>query len=154
MWKMLFSIPERGWLLIAVAATAFFVVSLRALFKATTLMLPDELRRALLRQQERRWWVWYLIVLLQAAILLGGNLLPPEPLSELMFLYVVSFTSIPIALFPVRRRIVKDYIAQQENPDIVIKPDRIAMVWIVGFLSTVVLVAVLAVMTTRYDMLN
>ncbi|MFF6874052.1 hypothetical protein ACFY9S_01690 [Streptomyces sp. NPDC012474] len=87
-----------------------------------------------------------------ATALLATNLLRPEPAPEILFLYSVAFASIPIALFPVRARILRAYVAQQQNPDIKMKPDRLAMVWIVGFLCTVLLVAVLALLTTRYDM--
>ncbi|MFI7499130.1 hypothetical protein ACIBVL_11570 [Streptomyces sp. NPDC049687] len=144
---MLFSIPESGWWLIAVAATVFFMISMPALAKG--MKLPDEMRSTLERNRTGR-WAFYLLTPVAATAVLATNLLRPEPAPAILFLYSVAFASIPIALFPVRARMLKDYIAQQQNPDIKIKLDRLTMAWVAGFLSTVLLVAVLALMATSY----
>ncbi len=149
---MLFSIPESGWWMIAVAATAFFMVSMPALGKG--MKLPDEVRSTLEQQKRRGKWAFYLLTPVAAAAVLATNLLRPEPAPAILFMYSVVLASIPIALFPVRARMVKDYIAQQQNPDIKIKPDRLTMAWVVGFLSTVLLGAVLALMATPYGQGN
>ncbi|MEW2316072.1 hypothetical protein [Streptomyces bauhiniae] len=145
---MLFSIPESGWWLIAVAATAFFMISMPALGKGVK--IPDEARSVWEEQNRRAKRACYLLTPLLATALLATNLLRPEPTPALLFMYSVAFVSIPVALFPVRARMVKDYIAQQQNPDIKIKPDRLTMAWVGGFISTVLLVAVLALMATPY----
>ena len=147
---MLFSIPESGWWLIAVTATAFFMIGIRAL--PVGMRLPDELRRTIEQRSKRGKWMFYFLIPVLLAAVLGTNLLRPEPAPAILFLYSVVLASIPVALFPVRGRMLKDYITQQQNPDIKIKPDRLTMTWIAGFMSTVMLVAVLALMTTEYGM--
>ncbi|MEU9921256.1 hypothetical protein AB0H51_08095 [Streptomyces griseoluteus] len=149
---MLFSIPESGWWLIAVAATAFFMISMPALGKG--IKLPDEVRSTWEEQNRRGKWAFYLLTPMVATAVLATNLLRPEPAPAILFMYSVVFASIPIALFPVRARMLKDYMAQQQNPDIKIKPDRLTTAWVAGFISTVLLVAVLALMATPYGQGN
>ncbi|WP_410534762.1 hypothetical protein [Streptomyces sp. KL2] len=148
--KMLFSVPESGWWLIALAATAFFMIGMRALIHG--MRLPDEPRSAWERQSRRRRQAFYLVTPVFAAAVLAVNLLRPGPAPELLFLYSVAFVSVPVALFPVRARVLRDYIAQQQNPGATAGPDRLTMAWITGFLCTVILVAVFALPATRYDM--
>jgi hypothetical protein len=148
--RMLFSVPESGWWLIALAATAFFMIGVRALVHG--MRLPGEPRSAWERQSRRRRQAFYLVTPVFAAAVLAINLLRPEPAPELLFLYSVAFASVPIALFPVRGRVLRDYIAQQRNPGTTVRPDRLAVAWITGFLCTVLLVAVFALLATRYDM--
>src|ERR671923_79017 len=106
--------------------------------------LPDELRRTIEQRSKRGKWMFYFLIPVLLAAVLGTNLLRPEPAPAILFLYSVVLASIPVALFPVRGRMLKDYITQQQNPDIKIKPDRLTMTWIAGFMSTVMLGAELA----------
>ncbi|MGK5447715.1 hypothetical protein [Streptomyces radiopugnans] len=131
---MLFSVPESGWWLIALAATAFFMIGVRALVHG--MRLPGEPRSAWERQSRRRRQAFYLVTPVFAAAVLAINLLRPEPAPELLFLYSVAFASVPIALFPVHARVLRDYIAQQRNPGTTVRPDRLAVAWITGFLCT------------------
>lgn len=147
---MLFSIPASGWWLIALAATAFFMFGVRTLVHG--MRLPGASRSVWEQHSKRKRWAFYLLTPVFAAAVPAINLLRPEPASEPLFLYSVAFVSLPVALFPVRARVLRHYIAQQRNPDVRIEPDRLTLVWIVGFLSAVLLAAVLTLLTTRYDM--
>ncbi|MTE22591.1 hypothetical protein F0L17_26550 [Streptomyces sp. TRM43335] len=147
---MLFSIPESGWWLIALAATAFFMLGVRAL--VDSMRLPGASRSAWKQQSRWKRRAFYVLTPVFAAVVLAINLLRSEPVPELLFLYSVAFVSLPIALFPVRARVLRHYIAQRQNSGVEIEPDRLTVVWIVGFLSAVLLTAVLALLTTRYDM--
>ncbi|MEV5705241.1 hypothetical protein [Actinoallomurus sp. NPDC052274] len=87
-----------------------------------------------------------------AGAVLATNLLRSGTTSPILFLYSVAFISVPVALYPVRGRLLKAVVAQQRNPDVTAKPDRLATAWTVGFVSVVILVAVIALMTTPYGM--
>lgn len=142
---MLFSISEFGWRLIALAATMVFMLGMGAL--PLGLDLPGDLRTKL----ERRLRVFYFLTPVVACAVIAVNLLRPEPTSEILFLYSVAFAAIPVSLFPVRARIVRDYVAQrQKAPAAEIKPDRLALFWIIGFLMTVIVVATVALMATGH----
>ncbi|GAU70637.1 glycosyltransferase [Streptomyces sp. NBRC 110611] len=150
MKKMLFSIPESGWWLIAVATTVLFVIGMRML--GTGMKLPEELQNTVKRPSKRAKWTAYLLTPVGLGAILATNLIRPEPTPSILFLYSVACVSVPVALLPVRGRMLKDYIAQQQNPDVKIKPDRLTVAWVVCSLSTVILVAVLALMMTPYGM--
>ena len=142
---MLFSISEFGWRLIALAATMVFMLGMGAL--PLGLDLPADVRRTL----ERRLRVFYFLTPVVACAVIAVNLLRPEPTSEILFLYSVAFAAIPVALFPVRARIVRDFAAQRQKapaPDI--KPDRLAMTWIVAVLTTVLIAATVALLATGH----
>lgn len=147
---MLFSIPEPGWYAIAAAATVFFMIGMRAI--SVGVKLPDELRSALGEHNRRANRVFYFVAPVFAVALLAVKLQRPEPASLILFLYSVAFVAIPIAILPVRARILKATLAQQQNTITKSNPDHLVTAWIVGFLCTVMLVAVFALMTTRYDM--
>lgn len=145
---MLFSIPESGWWLIAVAATVFFMAGVLAL--PIGLKVPDELRSTMDQQWRRGRRAFYVLTPVILSVVLAVNLLRPEPAPTILFLYSVTIASIPVALFPIRGRMVKDYIARQQNPGIMVKPDRLATAWIVGFLLAVCLAAALVLTATSY----
>ncbi|RMB80541.1 hypothetical protein CTZ28_39840 [Streptomyces shenzhenensis] len=128
--------------MIAVAASAWFIVAMRMLFVGVK--VPDDVRDALAEQRRRDQWKAYFLVPVLMAILLGVNLLRPDPASEILFLYSLTFAVIPVAFFPVRGRIFKDDAARQQNPGVEIKPDRFAMVWVICALCLVTLIAVVA----------
>ncbi|GAA2432310.1 hypothetical protein GCM10010405_14090 [Streptomyces macrosporus] len=70
---MLFSIPESGWWLIALAATAFFMIGMQALTNSTK--LPDEPRSVWEQQSRRRKRAFHLVPPVFAAAVLAINLL-------------------------------------------------------------------------------
>ncbi|GAA2398253.1 hypothetical protein GCM10010191_01200 [Actinomadura vinacea] len=144
MGKMLFSTSEFGWRLIALAATMFFMLGMGAL--PLGIDLPDDLRDTL----ERRLRVFYFMAPVLACAVLAVNLLRPNPSSEILFLYSVAFAAIPVALFPVRARLFRAYVAQHQNPDARVELDRLALFWIVGSLTTVIVVATIALMAAKY----
>ncbi|MFF2507830.1 hypothetical protein ACFVTY_31370 [Streptomyces sp. NPDC058067] len=148
----MFSIPERGWWLIAVAATAFFMIAVPAL--ATGMKYADDPRRTTEQQAKQRKWLFYLGGPVLFAALLGAKLLRSGSASPILFMYSAVVASLPIAIAPVRGRLIKQSIAQQQNPDTKIKLDRVTAVWIYGFLSVVMLVVVAAVMATTYGKQN
>ncbi|GAA0259989.1 hypothetical protein GCM10009527_064910 [Actinomadura nitritigenes] len=145
---MLFSIPESGWRTIAIAATAFFMLGIRAL--PVGLDVPDDARGERAEPNGRGKWAFYLLTPLFAAIVLGTSLLRPGASSPILFLYSVAFASIPIAVLPVRGRLLGAYLAQREHPGAEEKPDRPAVVWIVAVVSVALLAAVIALMSSPY----
>lgn len=145
---MLFSIPEAGWWTIAIAATAFFMLGIRAL--PAGLDVPDDVRADWALWNGRGKWAFYLVTPLFAAILLVTSLLRPGPSSPILFLYSVAFAAIPIALFPVRGRMLRAYLAHREHPETKEKPDRLATAWIVAVLFVAILAAVVALMSSPY----
>lgn len=144
---MLFSISETVWWLIAITATALFVVGMHVFL--TGMKVPEEARELVERQTRQGKAAFYVLTPLPAAVLLGLNLLRPEPTAEILFLYSVAFVSIPLALFPVRGRMLRLYVAQLQNPGAPAKSDRLATAWIVGVLMVVIVVAVVALMAGR-----
>ncbi|MCO5968219.1 hypothetical protein [Actinoallomurus soli] len=146
----MFSISQFGWSLIAAAATVLFAVGLRSLLVGMELVGGRGSASGRQRRQARR------VVSMTTPVFMGGvmatNLLDAGPTAPVLFLYSVVCVSIPIALLPVRKRMIKAYVAWTENPDAEIKTDRFTIVWIVGFLSVVLLVAVIALMMTPYGM--
>ncbi|MDT0343651.1 hypothetical protein RM590_13670 [Streptomyces sp. DSM 44938] len=142
------SISESGWGLIAVAATAFFMVTMRAMIKE--LKAAGEQRRTPVQQTEQGGRTSYAVALVLAAVVLLATRLGSEPASVFLFLYSVAFAAIPIALYPVRGRLIEASIAQRQNPDLKIKTDRLMTAWIIGFLSLVCLGATLVLMGTEY----
>ncbi|WP_432044383.1 hypothetical protein [Streptomyces asiaticus] len=143
---MLFSISEPGWYLIAIAATAVFVIGMRAM----TFRVPEELRTTLEQLNGRQRRLPFFLAPILALAILATNLLRPEPASAILFLYSTAFGTIPIALFPVRIRLIKDSIARLQNPNAKIKSDRVVTVWLVGFMTVLAIVGVLALMATPY----
>ncbi|MFC7261199.1 hypothetical protein [Streptomyces lutosisoli] len=144
----MFSIPESGWWVIAVVATGFFMIAVPAL--ATGMKYQDDPRRTPEQQTRQRKWMFYLGGPVLFAALLGANLLRPGPASPILFMYSVVIISIPIAIAPVRGRLIKLSLAQQQNPGTKVKLDRLTAVWIYGFLSVVMLGVVVAVMAATY----
>ncbi|KJY40811.1 hypothetical protein VR41_14510 [Streptomyces sp. NRRL B-1568] len=145
---MLFAISVSGWGMIAAAATGFFMIGLWAL--PVGMDLPEDLRTMIERKRRRPGPVFYVVIPVLAAIDLGVNLLRPEPAAPILFLYSVASVSVPVALFPIRGQMLKAYIAAKQNPDVPMELDRASKIWIYGFPSVVILVAVLALMTTPY----
>ncbi|MBD2897795.1 hypothetical protein amrb99_67590 [Actinomadura sp. RB99] len=170
---MLFSIPEPGWWVIAIAATAFFMLGIRAL--PAGLDIPDDVRAEWAGRSGRGKRAFYVRTPLVAAGVLATSLLRPGPSSPMLFLFSVAFAAIPIAIFPVRGRMLRAYLAQRERPDTgeqpdareqpatreksgtreqqpnaKDKPDRLAVAWIVAVLSVAILAAVLALMSSPY----
>ncbi|GGV02161.1 hypothetical protein GCM10010182_19700 [Actinomadura cremea] len=144
---MLFSISETVWWLIAITATAFFMVGMHVFL--TGIKVPDEARELVERQTRQGKAAFYILTPPLAAVLLGLNLLRPEPSAEILFLYSVAFVSIPLALFPVRGRMLRVYVAQLREPGAPARSDKLATAWIVGFLMVVMVVAVVALMAGR-----
>jgi hypothetical protein len=66
-------------------------------------------------------------------------------------MYSAVITSIPIAIAPVRGRLIKQSIAQQHNPGTKMKLDRLTAAWIYSFLSVVILGVVAVMMATPYN---
>ncbi|WP_433240851.1 hypothetical protein [Actinomadura nitritigenes] len=149
---MLFSIPEAGWWTIAIAATAFFMLGIRAL--PAGLDIPDDVRAEWAGRSGRGKRAFYVRTPLFAAVVLATSLLRPGPSSPLLFLFSVAFAAIPIAIFPVRGRMLRAYLAQRERPDSEKKPDRPAMAWIAAVVSVAILAAVLALMSSPYGSLT
>ncbi|MFV2178399.1 hypothetical protein ACFHW2_08605 [Actinomadura sp. LOL_016] len=145
--SMLFSISETVWWLIAITATAFFMVGMHVFL--TGMKVPEEARELVERQTRQGKAAFYVLTPLLAAVLLGLNLLRPEPAADILFLYSVAFVSIPLALFPVRGRMLRLYVAQLREPGAPAKSDKLATAWIVGFLMVVIAVAVVALMAGR-----
>jgi hypothetical protein len=133
---------------IAVVATGFFMIAVPAL--ATGMKYQDDPRRTPEQQTRQRKWMFYLGGPVLFAALLGANLLRPGPASPVLFMYSVVIISIPIAIAPVRGRLIKQSIAQQQNPGTKVKLDRLTSVWIYGFLSVVLLGVVVAGMAATY----
>jgi hypothetical protein len=146
---LLFSIAERGWWLIAVAATAFFMIAVPAL--AAGMKYQADPRRTPEQQENQRKRWFYLGGPVLFAALLGANLLRPGPASPILFMYSAVITSIPIAIAPVRGRLIKQSIAQQHNPGTKMKLDRLTAAWIYSFLSVVILGVVAVMMATTYN---
>ncbi|GAA2069059.1 hypothetical protein GCM10009801_18110 [Streptomyces albiaxialis] len=143
---MLFSVPVWGWACVAGVVSVGFVATLRVIARGVSPggdVRPD-------REKRRARWRAYAVVLLLLALLLGANLLRPEPASAILFLYSAMFLAIPMALLPVRGRIVRAVLAQRRNPHAPAKPDRFMTVWICAVLSCAVIGAVAALMTTPY----
>ncbi|WP_327429135.1 hypothetical protein [Streptomyces sp. NBC_01236] len=144
----MFSISESGWWMIAVVATGFFMIAVPAL--AGGMKYQDDPRRTPEQQARQRKWMFYLGGPVLFAALLGANLLRPGPASPILFMYSVVIVSVPIAIAPVRGRLIKQSLAQQQNPGTKVKLDRLTAVWIYGFLSVVMLGVVVAVMAATY----
>ncbi|MEU9438657.1 hypothetical protein [Streptomyces sp. NPDC048252] len=142
---MLFSISESNWWLIAVAATAFFTIVTPETVAPAKLV--DELGAAGEPYRRRR-RVFYVASPVGCAAILALNLLRPESTSALLFMYSVAVVALPLALFPVRERIFQLGIAHQ-HPDTKVKPDRPMMAWIYVSITGMMVVATLALMTTR-----
>ncbi|MEK2474084.1 hypothetical protein [Streptomyces noursei] len=146
---MLFSIPESGWWLIALAATAFFMIGMLVL--GAGMKLPEDLRDTVKQPSRKAKRIALLLMPLGCGAILGVNLLRPEPSPTILFLYSVAFASIPIALIPVRGRILKNYIAEKrKNPKAEATPDGLTMAWIISVLSVLLLGAVIALMMTSH----
>ncbi|WP_327576020.1 hypothetical protein [Streptomyces sp. NBC_00145] len=146
---LLFSIPERGWWLIAVLATAFFMIAVPAL--ATGMKYQADPRRTPEQQDKQRKRAFYIGGPVLFAALLGASLLRHGPASPILFMYSTVLIALPIAIAPVRGRLIKQSIAQQHDPGTKMKLDRLMAVWLYSSLS-VVLLAVVAVMTaTTYN---
>ncbi|MGG2460611.1 hypothetical protein ACO0M4_12470 [Streptomyces sp. RGM 3693] len=143
---MLFSIPEYGWWLIAVASTVFLMLGLWLVAIGTK--LPEDLRSTGKQSPRRSKWAAALLAPVVFGAILGMNLLRPEPAPEILFLYSVVCTSMPIALVPVRGRMLREYVEQKRrNPDGEVQPDGLTMAWILSVLSVMCLAAVIALMT-------
>lgn len=145
---MLFSISETGWALIAIVATASFMVGMHVF--VTGMRMPEEARARLERETRPRMTLFHILTPLFAAVVLWFGLLRPESGDRILFLYSVAFVSIPVALLPVRRRLARAYAAQRRAPGAEAKPDLLATAWIVGSLLVVLLAAVAALMVNDY----
>ncbi|WP_019635021.1 hypothetical protein [Actinomadura atramentaria] len=145
---MLFSIPDSRWWIVAVGATVFFVAGLRLL--AVGVEFPPDVRAEMKQQRSKGRVLLYGMTPVLCAAILGVNLLRPERTAEILFLYSVVFVAIPLALYPVRGRMVRDYLARRENPDAEVKTDVVSTVWIVTFLCVVLFGAVIALMAATY----
>ncbi|MEU6745644.1 hypothetical protein ABZ914_05430 [Spirillospora sp. NPDC046719] len=157
---MLFSIPEPGWWAIAIAATAFLLLGIRAL--PAGLDVPDDVCAEWAAGSGPGKRAFYVVTPLLAAGVLATSLLRPGPSSPMLFLFSVAFAAIPIAIFPVRGRMLRAYLAEREQrdtseqpgtreqPNAKDKPDRLAVAWIVAVLSVAILAAVLALMSSPY----
>ncbi|MFI1205649.1 hypothetical protein ACH4VR_40565 [Streptomyces sp. NPDC020883] len=148
MGKMLFSIPDYGWCLIAVAATAIFMIGIGRL--SAGMKIPDELRSVVKLPSVRAKRVFYALAPVGLGVVLAINLIRSEPAPAVLFLYSVACISVPLAVVPVRGRLLKQYIAHQLNPGAGVKTDLLMTTWIVASLSAVMLVAFLALATTPY----
>ena len=139
---MLFSISQPGWCAISVAASVFFIGAM--LLMHVGLKLPDDTRAALAEHRRRNRWKIYFLAPVMLAIELATNLLDADRASDVLFLYSVALAALPVALFPVRGRMFRDYVAMQRNPGVKIKLDRLMMAWVCGVLFVAVVASVLA----------
>ncbi|WP_067478685.1 hypothetical protein [Actinomadura hibisca] len=114
--------------------------------------IPEAARSALGLHGRQAKRVFYRLTPVAVLIVLGLYLLQPGPAAPILFLYSTTFAAIPIAIFPVRNRMLRLYFAQQRNPDAENKTDWLSTVWICGFLSLVILAAVAALLTTPAGM--
>ena len=148
---MLFSVSESGWYLIAIAATAFFMIGCGVV--GAGMHVPGGSETTAERENRRGKLKFFLLTPVFAAATLGTLKLLPEPAAPILFLYSVGMASIPPAIFPVRGRLRKLTIAYRQDPD---NPpsDRLMTAWIGTFLLVVILVAVFALMSTPYGMQN
>ncbi|MFI0966627.1 hypothetical protein ACH4S8_35410 [Streptomyces sp. NPDC021080] len=133
-------------------ATAFFMIAVPAL--ATGMRYQADPRRTPEQQSRQRKWLFYLGGPVLFTAVLGSSLLRSGPASPILFMYSTAITSVPIAIAPVRSRLIKHSIAQQDNPGVKMKLDRLTAVWIYGFLSVVILIVVAAVMAATYGKRN
>ncbi|MGW5118240.1 hypothetical protein ACWEQ8_22820 [Streptomyces noursei] len=147
---MLFSISGSGWWLIAVAATAFFLIGLFVL--CAGMKLPEDLRDAVEQPSKRAKRTAALLPPVGCAAILLVNLLRPEPAPAILFLYSVACTAFPIALLPVRGRMLRHYVEQKRmNPDAADgMPDGLTVAWVTLVLCGMVLAAVVALMIATY----
>ncbi|RMB79957.1 hypothetical protein [Streptomyces shenzhenensis] len=140
--EMLFSIPDYGWCLIAVAASAFYMLGLWALGRG----LPDELQPTEQESRLRR-QAFYFVPVLLVVFLVVNVLFRPEPASTILFLYSDAVAVIPVALVPVRSRLVRATLAQRRNPGTKIKLDWVTKVWVWGVLWASILAGAAALMS-------
>ncbi|MEV5827492.1 hypothetical protein AB0L25_18150 [Spirillospora sp. NPDC052242] len=145
---MLFSISEAGWALIAIVATASFMVGMHVF--VTGMRMPEEARERLERETRPSMKLFHILTPLFAAVVLWVSLLRPDSGDRILFLYSVAFVSIPVALLPVRGRLARAYAAQRRDPGAQANPDVLATAWIVGSLLVVIVVAVTALMVNDY----
>ncbi|RKS06994.1 hypothetical protein DFP74_2644 [Nocardiopsis sp. Huas11] len=131
---MLFSIPGTGWLLIAAVATVVFMVGMRALVIGAT--SGDGVPGTWKEQGRQGMRAFYVVTPAFAAIVLGASVLRSDPPSTILFLYSTSFVAIPVALLPVRGRMVRLHIARQEDPDVAPRSDWVVTLWLVFVLGT------------------
>ncbi|WP_017595750.1 hypothetical protein [Nocardiopsis potens] len=145
---MLFSIPTSGWVLIALAATAVFLLGMRALIIGAVSAdgIPPEIQERSRRTMRRL----YTATPVVALIAVGVRMLRPEEPSTVLFLYSVAFTAIPLVLLPVRGRLSRAYLARLRNPGAAPEPDRVVTVWLIASLMAVCLAATAGVMAAKY----
>ncbi|MBE1534688.1 hypothetical protein [Actinomadura algeriensis] len=145
---VLFSISESVWWLIAITATAIFMVGMHVVLTGMNVS-DDDTREAPARGAKSR-KAFYALAPLLSAVVLGMNLLRPEPSAEILFLYSVAYVAIPVALLPIRGRLVRAYVAHRRDPGAAPEPDRLVTAWIIGFLTVVLIAATVALMAGKY----
>ncbi|MFD0905867.1 hypothetical protein [Actinomadura sediminis] len=130
-------------------ATASFMVGMHVFVSGTE--IPEEVRDRREGRAGPNMKLFHILTPLFAAVVLWLSLLRPDSTERILFLYSVAFVSIPVALFPVRGRMVRSYVAQRRaNPGAEVRPDRLSIAWIVGFLLAVTMVAVAALLVNDY----
>ncbi|MGW5115031.1 hypothetical protein ACWEQ8_06195 [Streptomyces noursei] len=143
MRMMLFSISESGWWLIAMAATAFFLAGMWML--ARSMKLPEDLRATEDQPSKATKRAAALLTPVCLGAVLGVNLLRPEPAPAILFLYSVALISLPVAVVPVRGRLLKHYIAQKRNdPRATMHYDGLSLAWMISVLSVACLGSAIA----------
>ncbi|KOX14001.1 hypothetical protein [Nocardiopsis sp. NRRL B-16309] len=145
---MLFSIPGTGWLLIAAASTAVFMVGMRALVLGSA--SGDGVPGGWKEQSRRGMRLFYVATPVFAAIVLGASVLRPDPPSTILFLYSMSFVAVPAAFLPVRARMVRLHLAQQEDPDTAPRADWVVTAWLVLVLGTACAGSTAALLVSMY----
>ncbi|GAB2922884.1 hypothetical protein [Streptomyces mayteni] len=125
---MLLSISETGWVLIAVVATAFFMLIMR-----------DLLRDVKTARRSRP--APYVVPAVLGGLVIVAIQSAPQPASVLLFLYSVAFFSVPVALLPIRKRLTEATNAGAA------RPDGLVTAWLVGFLSVVCVASTIVLMT-------
>ncbi|WP_059013311.1 hypothetical protein [Streptomyces specialis] len=143
---MLFSITETGWWLIALVATVLFMALMGELVGGMRFPHESPAERMARARKSRRGI--YLMTPLVGGLALALAMVRPVARAEILFLYSAMFAAIPLALYPVRGRMVKSVIAQRRNPGTEIKPDLFTKVWVIGVLSVALLGCVVALMAT------
>lgn len=143
---MLFTVSTPGWWLIALAATLFFMAGLRYL--ATGVRVPDDLHPLVEGQERRLKAAAYVIAPVFLAVVLAINLLRPDPEEKILFLYSIAMTAVPIALWPVRGRLLRATLDQRRDPESEVKSDPLMLTWIIGSLTVMMGLAAGALILT------
>lgn len=134
----LWSIPVAGWWLIALAASALPLVTFPALFAGLAFPdgISDDMRSTLEQRFKKQKAKTYYLYPVICVVILVSILVEMSPVSKGLFFYSTLLGCIPIAVLPVRRRMMKNFVDQALTPDIRVEPDWLATSWCIIVMST------------------